>query len=169
MAVVWLTGTVGAGKTAVGRALAALLPDARFLDGDDLAGPRGGPPARRWERALAALLRQVARRDGRHLVIAYPLQPAGWRRLRAAAGRAQRPVWVVALAPPPAVVMSGRGRKLSSAERRRVRRMRGQGYDRPRFAALRLANAAPPPARTAARIARLLRLTRLLRLKGAAP
>jgi shikimate kinase len=39
MSVIWLNGTIGSGKSAVGKALADLLPHARFMDGDNYAGP----------------------------------------------------------------------------------------------------------------------------------
>jgi shikimate kinase len=46
--VIWLNGTVGAGKSAVGQALAYMLPSAIFLDGDDYAGPSHLPNPVRW-------------------------------------------------------------------------------------------------------------------------
>lgn len=73
MTVIWLNGTVGAGKSAVGRALAEMLPRAMFVDGDDVA-PLGVAAPARWRIAVDALLRLVARPGGNAvLVVAYPL------------------------------------------------------------------------------------------------
>ena len=99
--VIWLNGTVGSGKTAVAQAVATLMPRARFADGDDFAGPRDVPPARRWQRALAALL-NLAARSGHFpvLVVAYPLRSADYLRARATCAKARRPLIVVNLATP---------------------------------------------------------------------
>ena len=106
--------------------------------------------------AMDALLRMIARQR-RTLVIAYPLAPREHRRLRAACRRAHRALVVVTLATPLAIALRGRGqRALTAAEQARTRQMHAEGYHRRRFAALTLANAQPPPGRTARRIARLL-------------
>ena len=149
--IVWLNGTVGSGKTAVGRALAELMPCARFLDGDDYAGPSWLPKPESWRLALKTLLRMVARR-GRvgTLVIAYPLDRTGYRRLQAACSRARQRLLVVTLAPPLAMTLRGRGgRQLDPGEQARVREMRSQGYHRRRFARATLVNAHQPASRTA--------------------
>ena len=156
--VIWLNGTVGAGKSAVGRALAAILPGAAYVDGDDHAGPSHLPPAAGWRRALDALLRLVARPHPRRvLVVAYPLRGRDYARLRAACDRVRRTVVVVTLAPPLTTTLRGRGgRELDAGERARVREMRSEGYHRRRFAAFTLPNVRPPAARTARLIARLI-------------
>ena len=153
MTVIWLNGTIGSGKTAVGRAVAALLPQARFVDGDDLAGPSGLPNRQRWRMAVDALLRLVRCRWPARLVVAYPLAAADARRLRAAC--ACRVLLVVNLATPLPIVLRGRGgRVLSAGERRRVREMFSEGYHRRRFADMTLTNALPPVSRIARVIAR---------------
>lgn len=159
MAVVWVNGSVGAGKSAVGRALAGLLPRARFLDGDDLAGPRGLPNAVRWRMAVDALLQAVARPCGRQwLVIAYPLDQRDFRRLKAACGKARRGRVVVNLMTPLTITLRGRGgRRLSRAEQTRVRAMRSAGWQRRPFATASLPNAEGPAGRAARRILSLLR------------
>ena len=158
MRVIWLNGTVGSGKSAVGRALAVRLPGARFLDGDDCAGPRQLPRGVRWRMALERLLAACAKaRAERTLVIAYPLDRSGWRRVRRVCGRARRELLIITLAPPLGLTLRGRsGRRLSAAEQARAREMRGEGYHRRRFAALTLPNACPPPSRTAMRVVRWL-------------
>ncbi|WP_376100683.1 hypothetical protein ACE7GA_27070 (plasmid) [Roseomonas sp. CCTCC AB2023176] len=157
--VIWLNGGVGSGKSAVGGALARLLPGSRFLDGDDLAGPRHLPNPVRWRMALDALLRAVARRGRfRWLVIAYPLEADGFRRLRAAQGTARRFLTIVNLDAPLAMTLRGRGgRTLSPAEKDRVRVMRSKGCHRRPFATATLRNAYPPVGRTARRILHLAR------------
>lgn len=157
--VIWLNGTVGAGKSAVGQALAAILPGAAYVDGDDYAGPVHLPHVLRWRVALDVLLRLVARPGrARVLVVAYPLRAPDYARLRAACGRARRILTVATLAPPLTMTLCGRGeRKLDVDERARVREMRSEGYHCRRFAAFTLSNTQPPPARTARLIVRRLR------------
>jgi hypothetical protein len=139
MTVIWLNGTVGPGKSAVGRALAAMVPGATFVDGDDVA-PDGVAGPARWRMAVDALVRRVSRRR-----IFF--------RVRAAWGRAKRRLLVVTLATPLAIVLRGRGaRRLHADERARARQIWSQGYTRPRFAAVTLPNARPPAALTARRI-----------------
>ncbi len=154
MTVIWLNGTVGAGKSVVGRALAGMLPHAVFVDGDEVA-PEGVAAPARWRIAVDALVRRLVRQIGREtLVVAYPLARPDFLRVRAACGRAGRLLVVVTLATPLAIVLRGRGgRRLDADEGRRVRAMWSQGYHRRPFAAFTLANARPPPRLTARRIA----------------
>ncbi len=157
--VIWLNGTVGAGKSTVGQTFAAVLPGAAYVDGDDYAGPSHSPRVLRWRVALDVLLRLIAR-PGRTkiLVVAYPLRGPDHARLRAACGRARRVLTVVTLAPPLTTTLCGRGgRKLDVGEHARVREMRSEGYHCRRFAAFTLPNTRPPPAHTAWLIARRLR------------
>ena len=84
MSVVWLNGTVGSGKSAIGAALANLLPASRFLDGDDLAGPSYLPSAARWGMTLDALLTAVAGPGASSM--ACPCLPFGRNRLSTGAG-----------------------------------------------------------------------------------
>ncbi len=157
MSVIWLNGTIGSGKTAVGKEVARLLPGARFLDGDDYAGPAGLPNARRWRMAVEALLRAILRRGAcRTLVVAYPLDGATCRRLRAACATARRGLLIANLAPPLRLTLQGRGgRTLTAWERARLRAMRSEGYHRRPFATVTLPNAQPPAARTARQLIRL--------------
>ena len=157
--VIWLNGTVGAGKTAVGRELARLLAPASFVDGDDVAGPPDQPATWRWRAALRALLQQVRRRGAAAiLIVAYPIDHLGFAKLRAACGRARRHLVLVTLAPPLAVTRRSRGnRVLDPAELARVRQMYSEGYHRRRFAAFTLANTATTPRQTARQIMRRIR------------
>ena len=159
MPVVWLNGTVGSGKSTVGTALAGLLPASRFLDGDDVAGPSHLPDRVRWGMALDTLLAAVRRRaHSPWLVVAYPLDAAGFRRLRAACAKAGRRLAVVNLDVPLSVTLRGRGgRRLSTAEKQRVRVMRSEGYHRRPFAAVSLQNAYPPVGLAARRVLALVR------------
>ncbi len=161
MSVVWLNGTVGSGKSTVGAALAGLLPSSRFLDGDDLAGPRHMPDPARWEMALVALLGVVIRPGRcRWLVIAYPLDATGFLRLRAACAKARRPFAVVNLDVPMPMTLRGRGgRMLTTAERERVRAMRSQGYHRRPFAMATLRNVYPSVGQASRRVLTLVRST----------
>jgi hypothetical protein len=161
VSVIWLNGTVGSGKSTVGRALADIMPRAVFRDGDDYAGPEHFPSRVRWRMALDALLRVVAW-PGRFrvIVIAYPLESSGYARLRAISGRAHHKLVVVNLATPLATTLRGRGgRQLGAEERARVRVMRSEGYHKRPFASLTLPNARRPAARTARLILSRLRQT----------
>lgn len=156
MSVIWLNGTIGSGKSAVGAALARLIPYARYLDGDDYMGSEGLPDVRRWRMAVDALLRAIIQRGRfKTLVIAYPLDVRDYSRLRAACGKTRRGLLVVNLAPPLNMILRGRGgRLLEPWERNRVRVMRSEGYHRRPFANLSLPNVVSPPARTARRVLR---------------
>jgi hypothetical protein len=161
VSVVWLNGTVGSGKSTVGAALADLLPASRFLDGDDLAGPNHLPNPMRWGMALDALLVAVVRPGrSRWLVVAYPLEAIGFRRLRAACARAQRPFVVVNLDVPTSMALRGRGgRTLTRDEMRRVRAMRSEGYHRRPFASATLHNTYPSIGWAARRALTLVRFS----------
>src|SRR5260370_8882048 len=154
MSVIWLNVRVGAGKSAVGKALTALLPRAVFMDGDDHAGPQHLAEPLRWRMAVGTLIR-AARRPGRArtLIVAYPLDESGHARLKAACGWAHRVLTVVNIAPPLSMTLRGRsGRQPDAHQSARIRMMRSEGYHRRRFATLTLPNAHPPAARTARRI-----------------
>lgn len=154
VSVIWLNGTIGAGKSTVGEALADLIPCARYLDGDDYVGPESLPHTRRWRMAVDTLVRSIIQRGHfKTLVIAYPLDARDYARLRAACGKAQRGLLVVNLAPPLNMILRGRGgRLLEPRERDRVRVMRSEGYHRRPFARLTLPNVESPPVKTARRV-----------------
>ena len=159
MPVVWLNGTVGSGKSTVGAALADLLPVSRFLDGDDVAGPSHLPNHVRWAMAIDALL-AVVLRSGRSgwLVVAYPLDAADFRRLRATCARAQRSLSVVNLDVPLSMTLRGRGgRILTAAEKARIRVMRAEGYHRRSFATATLHNTSPSVSQAARQVLALVR------------
>jgi energy-coupling factor transporter ATP-binding protein EcfA2 len=161
MLVVWLNGTVGSGKSTVGTALAGLLPASMFLDGDDLAGPSHLPNPVRWGMALDALLAAVIR-PGRFrcLIVAYPLDSSGFLQLRAACGKARRRFIVINLDVPTSMTLRGRGgRAISTAEGKRIRAMRSEGYHRRPFAAATLHNTYPSVARASRRVLSLVRVT----------
>jgi Mg-chelatase subunit ChlI len=50
--VIHLNGPINSGKSSVGRALAGLLPDAVFIDGDDHDAPGDAPLGTRIQVAL---------------------------------------------------------------------------------------------------------------------
>jgi hypothetical protein len=157
MSVIWLNGTIGSGKSAVGKALADLLPNSRFMDGDNYAGQEHLGNARRWRIVIDALLQAIVRRDRiLFLIIAYPLDYEGFCRLRATCRKAQRELLLINLAPPLLMTLKGRGGRILTAwERDRIRVMRSEGYHRRPFAAATLPNVQSPVVRTAQRIARL--------------
>ena len=109
--------------------------------------------------ALDVLLAAVlCRGHSPWLVVAYPLDDAGFRQLRAACAKAGRRFAVVNLDVPLSVTLRARGgRRLSTAEKQRVGVMRSEGYHHRPFAAVSFQNAYPPVGLAARRILVLLR------------
>ena len=127
--VVVLNGPINAGKTTVGKALAAAIDGAAFIDGDDNGAPDGAPLEVIIEAGLRRLSSEIAANPAGVLVLAYPLREADHARLKAAADAAGRRLWTVTLAPPIEVVLGDRGdRRLDDGERARSREMYAEGY-----------------------------------------
>lgn len=129
LTVIHLNGPINSGKTTIGLALARVLPDARFIDGDDHDAPEDAPFDVQWAIALERLVTQITQACERHLVIAYPIGDAEFERLRAACDARAARLFVVTLAPPAAVAASNRGtRVLTDWERQRIAEMYREGY-----------------------------------------
>ncbi|MET1534233.1 shikimate kinase [Burkholderia sola] len=129
LTIIHLNGPINSGKTTIGRALARVLPDARFIDGDDHDAPEDAPFDVQWAIALERLVTQIAQARERHVVIAYPIGGAEFERLRAACDVRDARLFVVTLAPPEAVAASNRGtRALTDWERQRITQMYREGY-----------------------------------------
>lgn len=127
--VVVLNGPINAGKTTVGKALAAAIDGAVFIDGDDNGLPDGAPLDVVIEASLRRLSSEIAANPAVVLVMAYPLREADHACLMAAANTAGRRLWTVTLAPPIEVVLGDRGdRRLDDWERARIREMYAEGY-----------------------------------------
>jgi hypothetical protein len=111
--------------------------------------------------ALDALLAAVIRPGRfRWLVIAYPLDSVGFLQLRAACAKARRRFIIINLDVPTSMTLRGRGgRTITTAERKRIRAMRSEGYHRRPFAAATLHNAYPSVARASRRVLSLVRIT----------
>jgi chloramphenicol 3-O-phosphotransferase len=138
--VVVLNGPINAGKTTVGKALAAAIDDAAFIDGDDNGLPDGAPLDVIIEASLRRLSSEIAANPAGVLVLAYPLREADHARLEAAAEAAGRRLWTVTLAPPIEVVLGDRGdRRLDDWERGRIREMYAEGYHDRAFSDLTIA------------------------------
>ncbi|WP_175819035.1 shikimate kinase [Burkholderia sp. BCC0419] len=129
LTVIHLNGPINSGKTTIGLALARVLPDARFIDGDDHDAPEDAPFDVQWAIALERLVTQITNARERHLVIAYPIGEAEFERLRAACDARDARLFVVTLAPPEAIAASDRGsRVLTEWERQRIAEMYREGY-----------------------------------------
>lgn len=134
---IFLMGTIGAGKTTLGRALA------RELGGGHVEGDDHHRPPRPWfatslstcRGVLGAILAVTA--EGRPAIVSYPLRHREWtffRRRLAEAG--VRTAFVALDASMEALLAKDRGRILSHEERRRAVEMRRQGYAERPFADL---------------------------------
>jgi hypothetical protein len=128
-AALFLNGSVGVGKTTLGRVLARELGGG-FLDSDDL-----GDPARRWVeqiRTTSALLVERVAADLATvpvMVIAKPLRARDWCYFQAHLGRRGIETFCITLTAAPAAILDpGRGRRFDAWERRRTAAMAQEGY-----------------------------------------
>jgi hypothetical protein len=129
MLVIVLNGPINAGKTVTGKALAAMLPGARFIDGDDHGAPEGTPFDTMLEIAFSRLEREIAGATEPVLVVAYPLRDEDFDRLDDHANMLCVDLLVVTLAPPMEAALTNRGtRDLLPGEVERSREMYAQGY-----------------------------------------
>lgn len=127
---IFLSGPVGAGKTTLGRGLAARL-DGVFLDGD--AFSQADLP---WYACILHTSRGILRagvdaveRTG-IVVVAYPLGCTNWIYFkRSFEDRGVRTMVVSLRAAYASIVDAGRGRVFSAGERQRIRKMIEEGYD----------------------------------------
>jgi hypothetical protein len=127
--VIQVSGPINSGKSTVGSALARLLPDASFIDGDDHEAPDDAPLAARVVAALLRIEDHIATVECSHLVVAYPVDQSGYERLRTACERRPARFLVVTLAPPIEVALADRGgRRLTDEERQRIAEMYEEGY-----------------------------------------
>jgi len=156
MDIICINGPINSGKSTVGRRLAALLPGAAFVEGDDHGAPDDADLDTVIVAALARIEALIASAAG-DLVIAYPLRPQDHARLAAAAGLRGARLFTATLAPPMEIALADRGgRPLSAEERDRIVEMYAEGYADSAFSDLVLDNAGLTPDRTAAVLAEAL-------------
>ncbi len=127
--VIHLNGPINSGKSTVGAALAALLPGARFIEGDDHGAPSHLPCTEQWALALDRITDLIASATEPCLVIAYPLEQDSYERILAACARRSARLRVVTLAPTLEAARTDRGgRVLTDWERQRIAQMYLEGY-----------------------------------------
>src|SRR3954447_11097756 len=127
--VIILNGSIGVGKTTLGRALAREL-GGTFVDSDDLRDP-----VKRWVEEVLSLTNALVRAGmaalaGRSiLVIAVPLRARDWALLWARFHAEWVAAFCVTLAADEGAILDpARGRAFSAAERCRIAEMIAQGY-----------------------------------------
>ncbi|MGC2961337.1 shikimate kinase [Paraburkholderia graminis] len=137
LCVVQINGPINSGKSTVGRSLAAMLPDARFIDGDDHGAAATLARSEQWAIAIARIECEIETADYRYLVVTYPINHSEFERLLAACGRRSAQFVVVTLNPPLATALSDRGsRKLTAWEKKRIVEMYKEGYHARPFSCL---------------------------------
>lgn len=162
MLVICINGAINAGKTTVGRLLAARVAGGCFVDGDD-HDAHGEALGRVIEAGVGRLVAAVGAHAGRArvLVLAYPLRESDYARVRAAADGVGAEIRCVTLAPSLAVALSRRGdRELSKEEVVRVREMYAEGYDRRGFSDLVVDNSGMTAGETVERVLEWIERTR---------
>ena len=159
MLVLVLNGPINAGKTTTGKALAAILPDAAFFDGDDHDAPDDAPLDRRIEAALQRMEALIASTMAAVLILAFPLRSADYVRLKLACTSRAAELCVVTLAPSIEIATRNRGtRELGPDEIARSRQMYAEGYASRDFSDLTICEMTTPEA-TARHICRDLGLS----------
>ncbi|MFC3126190.1 DUF2062 domain-containing protein [Pseudoroseomonas globiformis] len=144
--VIHVSGPLNTGKTSVGLALADAIPGAVFVDGDEHDLSPTLPDSQRWAGAVGRLVGMIRDCDAPCLILAYPLDATGYRRIREACVRRGASLAVVTLAPPLEVALSDRGgRPLNEADRSRIRAMYAEDYASAAFSDLLLDNTAMMP------------------------
>ena len=140
-AAIFLHGTIGAGKTTLGRGLAAAL-DGVFTDGDLFQRP--GVPWYASSLTVARGMAGAALEPPGPAVLAYPLRCVDHLYLRGACREARvRAVFVNLHAPLDVLLDPARGRVFSDWERARTAEMIAQGYADRGWANLRLDTSGP--------------------------
>lgn len=126
---IFVNGPIGAGKTTLGRAVAARI-DAAFLDGDDFADhgkPWFATSLTTSNRIASAALEVL--RERRAVVVAYPLRCRNYvyyQRRMSEAGH--RSIFVTLRASAASILAADRGRQFDAGERERIIEMISQGY-----------------------------------------
>ncbi|WP_262299861.1 shikimate kinase [Microvirga sesbaniae] len=164
LTVIHLNGSINSGKSSVGHALADLLPDAIFIDGDDHDAPDDAPLTLRIQTALRRIETKVADATGYYLIVAYPLDQTHYDQLRAASGRRGARLLVLTLAPPLEVALSDRGtRSLTPEERERILEMYEEGYQSRPFSDAVIDTAGRTPKQSAKQAAEVVLALRVCR------
>lgn len=143
--VIMLTGSIGAGKTTLGCALARTLAGS-FIDGDDhvLPGRPWYASSLRTSRAIAKAAISASADFG-DVVVAYPLRCINWIYYRRRFAEAGAGLMVVNLhATFEQIVSPERGRIFDDRERRRIEDMIHQGYGARQFAVATVDTGSPP-------------------------
>jgi len=137
LSVIQINGPINSGKSTVGRSLAVMLADARFIDGDDHDAAVISPGLEKWTIAMARIVCQIETASCRYLVVAYPIDYDQFEQILATCTKRAAQFIVVTLNPPLETALSDRGsRKLTFWERKRIVEMYEDGYQARSFSSL---------------------------------
>jgi hypothetical protein len=134
--VIYLNGSINAGKTTVANLLAEMIPCAVLIEIDDLPAPRKMP----LELSIKPLLRDAAdlarnwHQRGFPPIVVWPISQEDLAEFTARLGSAGASVLTITLAPKCEIAMTNRGnRELTDWERERIQYHYSIGIHRPSF------------------------------------
>jgi hypothetical protein len=152
--VIYLNGSINAGKTTVAKLLADMIPCAVLIEVDDLPAPRKMP----LETSIKALLRDAAdvarnwHQRGFHPIVVWPISHEDHAEFTARLGSAGASVLTITLAPKREIALTNRGNgELTDWERERIQYHYEIGIHRPSFGKI-IDNTGESPRQTANRI-----------------
>jgi hypothetical protein len=158
--VIFINGPLNAGKTTIGKLLSEQMPDAIFLDGDDIVSQEGLDFAK-W--VIATVMTGTLRacelaHEGKLPVIAFPLRENDWKVITGLCNHAGVTPICITLDPGMEAAKANRGsRNLKDKEIQRIQEMYQENYHQRPFSALTVNNQKETPQATCDQILSFLR------------
>ncbi|WP_156458278.1 nucleoside/nucleotide kinase family protein [Devosia epidermidihirudinis] len=145
MLVIVLNGPINSGKSTTGRALASILANAQFVEGDDHDAPEDASLDVIIATSLRRLTTIIGSTTADVLVIANPLRQEDYQVLLQAVEARSADLRVVTLSPPVEIALTNRGnRVLETWEIERSREMYAEGYNARAFSDLTITEMTSP-------------------------